>query len=113
MELKVKRIYEAPEASDGTRILVDRVWPRGLTKEKAHISHWARTVAPSDALRKWYNHDPGKWPEFKEKYFEELDSAAADFADFKEHLVGVVTLLFGSREPSSLPDLFELHSSGC
>ena len=99
MELKVKRIYDVPEASDGRRILVDRVWPRGLTKKKAHISLWARTVAPSDALRKWYNHDPAKWPEFKERYFDELDGASDDIAEFKEHLVGVVTLLFGSKEP--------------
>lgn len=72
MTINVKRVYDPVADSDGLRILVERLWPRGLTKEKAAIDHWWKDVAPSAALRKWYGHDPEKWPEFRKRYWQEL-----------------------------------------
>ena len=72
---KLKRIYEASEASDGYRVLVDRIWPRGVSKEKARIDLWMKEIAPSDALRKWFGHDPERWEEFQRRYREELQKA--------------------------------------
>jgi uncharacterized protein YeaO (DUF488 family) len=70
--LRVKRVYEGKEAGDGMRILVDRLWPRGLRSAEAGIDEWMKDIAPRDELRKWFAHDPDKWPEFKQKYTEEL-----------------------------------------
>ncbi len=70
--LKVKRIYEPAAAEDGHRILVDRVWPRGFTKEEARVDEWRKDLGPSDALRKWFGHDPARWEEFRKRYREEL-----------------------------------------
>jgi len=70
--VKTKRVYEPRKASDGTRILVDRLWPRGLSKKKAAINEWMKDVAPSDTLRKWFGHDPAKWSEFRTRYRAEL-----------------------------------------
>ena len=72
MPIKLKRVYEKPSAYDGIRILVERLWPRGLKKEEAHVDEWLRDAAPSNELRKWYGHDPAKWSQFKEKYWKEL-----------------------------------------
>lgn len=96
--LRVKRAYEPIAASDGRRILIDRLWPRGLTKGKAHIDHWARAIAPSDALRKWYGHDTAKWDEFRRRYFAELDANPEGVAALRELLGVDATLVFGSRE---------------
>ena len=74
MSVKIKRIYEDPHKNDGIRILVDRIWPRGLSKEDAKLDDWMKEVGPSSELRKWFNHDPDKFVEFKEKYKEELKS---------------------------------------
>jgi uncharacterized protein YeaO (DUF488 family) len=71
-KIHIKRIYEPPKASDGTRILVDRLWPRGLARDEARIDAWIKDAAPSDALRRWYSHDPEKWPEFRARYIAEL-----------------------------------------
>jgi len=68
----VKRVYDVPEASDGVRVLVDRLWPRGLSKASSQIDLWLKEIAPSDALRKWFNHEPEKWDRFKDDYFKEL-----------------------------------------
>lgn len=70
--LKIKRIYESPEKSDGVRVLVDRLWPRGISKERAHLDLWLKEIAPSDALRKWFGHDPKRWKGFAAKYRKEL-----------------------------------------
>ncbi len=70
--IQIKRVYESSQASDGMRILVDRLWPRGVSKEKAKLSLWLKDIAPSDDLRKWFGHDPQKWKEFQKKYKEEL-----------------------------------------
>ena len=96
--IKTKRIYELPSSDDGERILVDRLWPRGLSKEKARIDEWMKEIAPSDELRNWYRHEDAKWDEFRNRYFSELET--------KKELVDRlrlrsrkkdVTLLFSTR----------------
>ena len=72
MNIKIKRVYEPPDKEDGQRILIDRLWPRGLTKEKAKVDEWLKELAPSTELRKWFNHDPEKWKEFQKRYHQEL-----------------------------------------
>lgn len=99
MKVNVKRIYEEYEKSDGHRILVDRLWPRGIKKEKARIDSWMKEVAPSTALRKWFGHDPDKWLEFVSKYKKELHGSMV----FRELMTVVkkhqtVTLLYSARD---------------
>lgn len=97
--IKIKRAYLEPEAGDGTRILVDRLWPRGLTKEEAHIDLWLKNIAPSTELRKWFSHDIEKWEEFKNRYLAELNENKESMAILKEQLnKGNVTLIFGARD---------------
>jgi uncharacterized protein YeaO (DUF488 family) len=99
VELALKRVYEKAAEADGRRILVDRVWPRGLSKNKAGVDYWARDVAPSTQLRKWFNHDPEKWDGFKRRYFEELDRNRDAVEALREQIgTGRATLLFASRE---------------
>lgn len=99
MSIQIKRVYAEPEKSDGVRILVDRLWPRGLSKEKAHVDLWLKEAAPSTDLRKWFAHDPKKWPEFQSRYIDELKSHGAELSLLKEKSArGVVTLLFGARD---------------
>jgi uncharacterized protein YeaO (DUF488 family) len=99
MKLKIKRVYEKPEKEDGRRILVDRLWPRGLTKEKASIDLWLKEIAPSTELRKWFAHDPGKWKEFQKKYHQELRENKEQVSILKEQLrEGVVTLVYGAKD---------------
>jgi uncharacterized protein YeaO (DUF488 family) len=74
MTIRIKRVYEPLAASDGYRILVDRIWPRGLSKDAARIDDWLKDLGPSTSLRKWFNHDAKKWKEFKKRYFQELES---------------------------------------
>lgn len=97
---KVKRIYEASEPSDGYRILVDRVWPRGVAKDKAQIDLWLKETAPSDALRKWFGHDPERWAEFQKRYHEELKGAAGLTKQLKDlhQAHGTVTLVYSARD---------------
>jgi len=97
--IKIKRIYDEPEESDGFRILVDRLWPRGLSKEKAKIDLWLKDIAPSNELRKWFEHDPEKWPEFKKRFFNEL-SGKKELVDsiIEKTRKGTVTLLYGTKE---------------
>ena len=75
-EIRVRRVYDAPSPSDGARVLVDRVWPRGLRKDAAHLDEWAKDAAPSTELRKWYGHDPARFDEFRRRYLDELSGAA-------------------------------------
>lgn len=100
MTIRIKRVYEPPDAGDGRRILVDRLWPRGLSKENAKVYSWAREVAPSNELRQWYGHDPDKWQEFKSRYFAELDANPDGFAELRRQMgEGAVTFVFSSKEP--------------
>lgn len=99
MSLAVKRIYEPASPRDGFRVLVDRLWPRGLKKQDARVDLWVRELAPSTRLRQWYQHDPEKWPEFRRRYFAELD----EHPEAVQELVsrarrGRVTLVFSSKE---------------
>jgi uncharacterized protein YeaO (DUF488 family) len=98
-KLRIKRIYEAADAADGTRVLVDRVWPRGMTKERAAVDLWLKEVAPTAALRKWFGHDPRRWPEFRSRYRAELDRNTAAVGRLLELLMqGRVTLLYAARD---------------
>jgi uncharacterized protein YeaO (DUF488 family) len=97
--IKTKRIYDPPSAEDGFRILVDRLWPRGLSKEKAKIDLWLKEIAPSNQLRKWYGHAPEKWPEFKKRYFKEIEGNKEGWdLIVKKAKEGIVTFLFSSKE---------------
>ena len=99
MRFQTKRVYLPAISTDGRRILIDRLWPRGLTKEKAAIDFWAKEIAPSNDLRKWYQHDPNKWPEFRKSYFKELDGNQAGLEALRSELGrGQNTILFGSKE---------------
>ena len=99
MRIRTKRVYDPPDPSDGRRILIDRLWPRGLAKAVAKIDFWAKTIAPSHELRRWYRHEPTKWLEFRRRYFAELDANPEGLAELRSHLGrGRVTVLFGSTE---------------
>jgi uncharacterized protein YeaO (DUF488 family) len=98
--LRIKRVYDKPGKDDGRRVLVDHLWPRGMTKEAAKIDLWMKEVAPSDALRKSFGHDVEKWPEFQKRYRAELKGKKELLAELKsiekEH--GTLTLLFGAKD---------------
>ncbi len=99
MKIRLKRAYEPPEKDDGVRLLVERLWPRGLTKEKAGIDEWFKEVAPSQELRKWYGHDPEKWEAFRRRYLDELrgnpDAVNRLRARVKE---GPVTFVYAAKD---------------
>lgn len=95
----MKRVYDEPAADDGIRVLVDRVWPRGLSKDAAAIDHWIKDVAPSTALRKWFAHDPEKWDGFRRRYHAELAQAGTCLDELRELLENPrVTLVYGARD---------------
>jgi uncharacterized protein YeaO (DUF488 family) len=99
--LRVKRAYEPRANADGYRILVDRLWPRGLSKKAAAVDQWLKEVAPSTELRRWFDHDPEKWPEFQKRYRHELrahNDALREIVRRATH--GTVTLLYGARDES-------------
>lgn len=98
--IQVKRAYDPPSRDDGVRVLVDRLWPRGLSKARASIDLWVKEVAPSKTLRRWFNHDPDKWSEFRRRYAAELDEKRAAVAALLGAVRrGRVTLLFTSEDP--------------
>jgi uncharacterized protein YeaO (DUF488 family) len=98
-KIKIKRIYETPEKEDGFRILVDRLWPRGFTKERAAVDLWLKEIAPSTALRKWFNHIPEKWEEFKKRYRSEIRENKEALSLLKEQMKkGNVTLLYAAKD---------------
>jgi uncharacterized protein YeaO (DUF488 family) len=100
-DIQIKRAYDAPAPDDGTRVLIDRLWPRGLAKERAHLDEWLRDVAPSNELRQWYGHDPEKWDEFRQRYQAELkQGTAAQAVDHLRELAakGRLTLVFAARD---------------
>ncbi len=100
IRLKLKRVYEPVEDADGTRFLVERLWPRGVSKEAARLEGWLKEVAPSPELRKWYGHDPAKWREFRRRYLAELTRASEALAPLRAAArKGTVTLVFAARDP--------------
>ena len=99
MPIFLKRVYEKPSRVDGVRVLVERLWPRGLSKDKAQIDLWLKEAAPSTDLRKWFDHDPIKWEEFKTRYFAELEAQVTSLNDIVERVKkGDVTFVFASKE---------------
>ena len=97
--IKLKRVYEPPERGDGTRVLVERLWPRGVRRSTLQLDAWLKDVAPSDALRRWFNHDPAKWAAFQERYAAELDANAAAWQPLLQAAQrGTVTFLFSARD---------------
>jgi uncharacterized protein YeaO (DUF488 family) len=99
LRVNIKRAYEPAAPDDGVRILVDRLWPRGLSKARAGVDRWAKDIAPSTELRKWFGHDPERWPEFQRRYAEELRQHAAELEELRAAArKGNVTLLFGARD---------------
>ena len=99
MDITIKRVYEKPTKEDGKRILIDRLWPRGLTKEKAKIDLWLKDIAPSTELRKWFGHDPAKWDEFKKRYVVEIKKNTPVLSQLEGELKkGKVTLVYAAKD---------------
>lgn len=97
--IQTKRVYEPRQRGDGTRFLVERLWPRGIKKEQLHAKAWLKEVAPSDELRRWFNHDPDKWVRFKRRYQAELDKKPEAWAPIqKAERKGNVTLLYSAHD---------------
>ena len=99
MAFRIKRVYDKVEKADGVRVLVDRLWPRGVSREKAGLDRWLKEISPSTELRTWYGHDPARWEEFKARYFRELDQHNEVIGELVEQArAGRVTLLYASTE---------------
>ncbi len=99
MNIHLKRVYEPPSDSDGVRLLVERLWPRGLSKDRAKIDVWMRDVAPTPALRRWYQHEPSRWAEFRRRYTAELKANVDQIRDLKKTIGRKkVTFVFASKE---------------
>ena len=116
--VRLKRVYEDPSPADGRRVLVDRLWPRGVTKERAAIDLWLKEVAPTTELRRWFGHDPARWPEFRRRYREELRGRAPELAELAGlAAAGTVTLVYGARDQERnaavvLKDVVERQAAG-
>ncbi len=99
MAIKLKRAYEEPAAGDGFRVLVDRLWPRGISKAAAGIDLWLKEVGPSTELRKWFGHDPSRWAEFRARYRRELDRNPEAIGELRKHMRrGTLTLVYGAKD---------------
>jgi uncharacterized protein YeaO (DUF488 family) len=113
--IRLKRAYEAPSSDDGLRILVERLWPRGVSKQKARIDLWLKDLAPSTELRRWYGHDPARWPEFRKRYRAELDDKA-DVLTLLKYVTEERTVTFvyaaGDEERNSAVALKEFLERG-
>jgi uncharacterized protein YeaO (DUF488 family) len=97
--VKIKRIYARPDPEDGLRVLVDRLWPRGLSKERAQVDRWVKEIAPSEELRRWFGHDPAKWPEFRARYLRELENQGPLLAEIADAAgKRTLTLLYAARD---------------
>ena len=97
--LKLKRVYDPPEPDDGQRLLLDRLWPRGLSKDKAHVDRWLKDIAVSDELRRWFGHDPQRWPEFQRRYRQELLAHQDVLRELAEQASrGTITILYAARD---------------
>lgn len=100
MSFKIKRAYDPPAPADGYRVLVDRLWPRGVTKAKLHLDAWMKDIAPSAALRQWIHSDMSQWPEFRRRYLKELATPRDLIADLRKRArAGTVTLVYAARDP--------------
>lgn len=100
MDVRVKRVYEEPEPGDGFRVLVDRIWPRGISRSEAHFDEWDRSVAPSTDLRVWFGHDPARFEKFRASYLEELRNRRPALAGLRSRARrGTLTLLYAARDP--------------
>lgn len=115
--VRLKRAYEKAEAEDGKRYLVDRLWPRGVKKTSVKLEAWAKEAGPSDALRRWFNHDPAKWDEFRRRYFAELDANPDAWTPLENAgRKGTITLVYGAHDPEhnnavALAEYLKLHMS--
>jgi len=115
-DIAVKRVYEPPAKADGQRVLVDRLWPRGVSKKNAELAVWLKEIAPSDALRKWFGHEPERWAEFQKRYRAELDANSEAVAELRSLLrEGKVTLLYGAHDEAhnnavALADYLQAHA---
>jgi uncharacterized protein YeaO (DUF488 family) len=99
MEIQIKRVYEPASVDDGYRVLIDRLWPRGVAREEARIDEWARDLAPSHELRRWFGHDPAKFDEFRRRYVEELRDASEHIEDLRRRAErGPLTIVFGAKD---------------
>ncbi len=97
--VRIKRIYDPPEPEDGRRVLIDRLWPRGMAKDEARIDEWLKEIAPSDELRQWFGHDPARWEEFASRYREELKGGGELLKRLRtEARKGTVTLLYAAKD---------------
>ena len=100
-EVRLKRVYEPPARQDGMRVLVDRIWPRGLAKADAHVDLWLKDVAPSTTLRRWFGHDPARWDAFRRRYAAELERRPDGLAQLRAHVrKRRVTLLYAAKDPA-------------
>lgn len=98
-EIRVRRAYECPEKDDGHRVLIDHVWPRGISKEKAKLDEWAKELAPSGELRKWFDHDPERFEEFRRRYRAELEERGEKLEELRDRAKsGPVTIVFAARD---------------
>jgi uncharacterized protein YeaO (DUF488 family) len=99
--IRLKRAYQPASTGDGTRVLVDRLWPRGVRKSEAAIDRWAKTIAPTEALRAWFGHDPARWPDFRRRYAAELRGHPDELAELRALARrGPITLVFAARDES-------------
>jgi uncharacterized protein YeaO (DUF488 family) len=97
--IRIKRIYDPPSASDGKRVLIDRLWPRGMSRDEAKLDEWLKEIAPSDELRTWFGHDPARWAEFRTRYREELKHHVELLDRLRaEARKGTITLLFAAKD---------------
>lgn len=98
-DIQIKRAYDEPSSTDGYRVLVDRIWPRGISKDKAALDHWAKELAPSTQLREWFGHDPARWEEFQKRYRIELADRTDELDDLRRRAQqGKLTLVYGARD---------------
>jgi uncharacterized protein YeaO (DUF488 family) len=99
MDVRLKRAYESPARSDGYRVLIDRIWPRGVSKEQAHLDEWARELAPSSELRRWFGHDPARFAEFRRRYLDELKAQKEKLRELRRRArEETLTLVYGARD---------------
>jgi uncharacterized protein YeaO (DUF488 family) len=97
--IKIKRIYDAPDPADGRRVLVDRLWPRGISKERALLDWWLKEIAPSDELRRWFGHDPDRWQEFSTRYRQELEAQRPLLEELRRQAArDTMTLLYAAKD---------------